>query len=783
MIRKVSSYTVNNPKLILAVMAALTAVMLVFAITGTSLRVVLDEMLPRHHENVEAFKKYGQRFGGVNSVIVTVTNKRGDVYDPEFLEKYRKISDEIYFNDDLNRALLEALSQRKVRAVSGTAGAVQFDPMMWPSIPTSPEEIAKFRRLLLQQFGGYYVSADQKSLLIAAEFQEGTDFGKAYRFLETIREKYEGPDIEIAMVGRPVLLGFVETVMPDVLVIFAVSVLVIALILWIYFRSLIGVLVPIGVSLAVTIWGFGVMGLFGYNLDPLLLLLPFFVFATVLSHAVQFVSRVYEELAEGGSMRDVIQRSLEKFLFPSTAAVLTDAAGFAVLALLTIPSLRSLGIVCTLWLLSLTPKIVVAGAILTLTPKPAPFHPHLPGTGLLVRLSAPRFGKMVNIPLFAALLVAGIIVSQRLTIGDTVGSPILWETARYNVDSAKINRDFNRIGTDAMQIYIDGPSETMLRPDVYHRIEGLDRYVYEHAAEATPAQSLVDVVKNVNAVLWEGDPSYMYVPDSADEIGFNIYMFRSRGEAGDFDIYTDPDWKTGKISIFSSDHRAQTVDRLEGAARDYLRSVPPLKDAAFVASGGQIGLTQAINEEIRGKHDLLFYAIIGTLLASILLYYRSWKIAVIIASILIMSHFVSQAIMVFMGIGLNINTLPLAALGTARGVDYSIYVVDRLREEFRGGKAFSEAARIAIQTSGQAVMVTALTMIAPLLAWYFVSPIRFQAEMGLLLAVILGLNMAGALLLVPAGVGLLRPKGFLKLDAEDTDRPSAEVRQWPARAA
>ena len=776
MIRRIANYTVTNPKLILLVMGALTAAMLVFAITGTSLKVVLDEMLPAQHENVTAYKKYGQKFGGVNAVILTVTNEQGDVYDPAFLAKYKAIADKIYYNDNINRALFEALSQRKVRAVSGAAGSVQFDPMMWPDVPKAPADIAKFKRLLLQQFGGYYVSADQKSLLISADFKEGSNFKDVYQFLEQVRQQYEGKGLSIAMVGRPVLLGFVDTVLPTVLVIFGISVLAIAGILWIYFRSILGVLVPIGVSLAVTIWGFGVMGLFSYNLDPLLLLLPFFVFATVLSHAVQFVSRVYEELPAGGTMKEVIRRSLERFLFPSTAAVLTDAAGFAVLALLTIPSLRSLGIVCTLWLLSLTPKIVVAGAILALTPKPKPFTPHLPGTDTVVRLASPRTSSRVMIPIFIALLAVGLAVSSKLTIGDTIGSPVLWENARYNIDSNKLNHGFSRIGTDAMQVYIEGPPETMLRPDVYHRIEGLDRYVYEHSAAATPAQSLVDVVKNVNAVLWEGDPSYMLVPDSADEIGFNIYMFRSRGEPGDFDIFTDPEWKVGKVSIFAADHRAATVDSLDRSAHEYLQSVPALDGASFVLSGGQIGLTKAVNDEIHSKHNELFVAIIATLIASILLYYRSLKIALLISFVLVMSHFVSQAIMVWIGIGLNINTLPLAALGTARGVDYSIYIIDRIREEYREGLRLSEAVQIAIRTSGQAVMATALTMIAPLLAWYFVSPLRFQAEMGLLLAVILALNMAGALLIVPGGMAILKPKGFVRLDnepAEDSGVPMA----------
>ena len=191
----------------------------------------------------------------MNAVILTVTNEQGDVYDPAFLAKYKAIADKIYYNDNINRALFEALSQRKVRAVSGAAGSVQFDPMMWPDVPKAPADIAKFKRLLLQQFGGYYVSADQKSLLISADFKEGSNFKDVYQFLEQVRQQYEGKGLSIAMVGRPVLLGFVDTVLPTVLVIFGISVLAIAGILWIYFRSILGVLVPIGVSLAVTIWG------------------------------------------------------------------------------------------------------------------------------------------------------------------------------------------------------------------------------------------------------------------------------------------------------------------------------------------------------------------------------------------------------------------------------------------------------------------------------------------------------------------------------------------------
>ena len=119
-----------------------------------------------------------------------------------------------------------------------------------------------------------------------------------------------------------------------------------------------------------------------------------------------------------------------------------------------------------------------------------------------------------------------------------------------------------------------------------------------------------------------------------------------------------------------------------------------------------------------------------------------------------------MSVMTIMDVGMNLNTLPLAALGLGRGVDYSIYMADRIRDEMRAGLSFKDAEKISFNTSGVAVIVTALTMILPLLPWYFLSPIRFQAEMGVLLAIILGFNMIGAVTVVPTLVRILKPRGF-----------------------
>ncbi|MCF6193103.1 MAG: MMPL family transporter, partial [Kangiellaceae bacterium] len=121
----------------------------------------------------------------------------------------------------------------------------------------------------------------------------------------------------------------------------------------------------------------------------------------------------------------------------------------------------------------------------------------------------------------------------------------------------------------------------------------------------------------------------------------------------------------------------------------------------------------------------------------------------------------TYAFMAWKEVGLNVSTLPLAALGVGLGVDYGIYMVDRIREELVICKGnIYEAINNAFLSAGNAIFITAVTMIAPLLPWAFMSPLRFQSEMGLLLGVVLFMNMLGSLLFVPAALATFRPKAI-----------------------
>jgi len=101
------------------------------------------------------------------------------------------------------------------------------------------------------------------------------------------------------------------------------------------------------------------------------------------------------------------------------------------------------------------------------------------------------------------------------------------------------------------------------------------------------------------------------------------------------------------------------------------------------------------------------------------------------------------------------------------GTDYGIYLLSRICEEYQVmGKEYTQTTSTkATKTTGNAIFFTATTMIAGVIFWYFLSSLRFQAEMGLLLAVIMFINMAGALILLPSLVYVFKPKflGRVKL--------------------
>ncbi len=183
------------------------------------------------------------------------------------------------------------------------------------------------------------------------------------------------------------------------------------------------------------------------------------------------------------------------------------------------------------------------------------------------------------------------------------------------------------------------------------------------------------------------------------------------------------------------------------------------RGAEFVLAGGIMGVYAAVNEEVERGHVaniVLIFLICWTFVA---VSYRSPSSGLILVFSLAVATMGSLAYMALRETGLTIQTLPVQSVGVGIGVDYSLYVTDRIKQEYVWCGDLDEAIRRAIRTTGMAVSFTATTLIAGIVVWSF-SNLRFQAEMAQLLSILMGMNMLGAVFLVPACVSILRPKFF-----------------------
>jgi uncharacterized protein len=174
---------------------------------------------------------------------------------------------------------------------------------------------------------------------------------------------------------------------------------------------------------------------------------------------------------------------------------------------------------------------------------------------------------------------------------------------------------------------------------------------------------------------------------------------------------------------------------------------------------GFIALQQAMNNVVHRFHWFIL-GLVNIAIAIISAYaYRSFVAALLLLVPVNLSNFLQIAAMNQLGIGLDINATIVAVMGVGVGIDYGIYLLSRICEEFSAHEHdWAAAITAALTTTGKAIMFTATIMLVGILPWYFLSDLKFMADMGMLLVAIMLINMVLSLIVLPLLVWYVKPK-------------------------
>jgi len=581
-------------------------------------------------------------------------------------------------------------------------------------------------------------------------------------------------DLEVYVAGEPRLYGWVYRHANGVYWILAAAALGVWISLYLYYRDWRGALRPTLTAAVAGLWGLGFMELSGFALNPLTLVIPFFITARAVSHSVQMHDRYYEEFATNGfRKRRAILGTFSALFVPTLTGVMTDAAGVLMLLLVPIPMLQQLAVTAAFWILAIAVAELVLNPIVfdaVKAPREAIVYKRAAGrfngvlSSLAVRALSPG-GRLAIFGVWIALAVGCATQWSKITIGDpSAASPLLEADATYNDAHRRIQAKFG--GVEPLWVVVEGRDRDAVKdPGTLARMEQFQRWLERDRAVGS-SFSIADVARSVNALAHELEPKWGVLPDRRTDTGALFFLFFSGAAPSETARYVTGDYQAAPITFFARDHRGETVRRIIDRAERFIEA-NPLQNARFRLGGGMIGVLAAANEQLLRNDVLVTVLVYAAVFGLVLFTYRSFAAAFLLLVPLALSNMVVNAYIGLTGMGLNLNTLPVIALGVGFGIDFGLYLVSRTIEVYHslGGRypADERTERLyialsqAIATTGKTISFTSLTMILASFFWCF-SAIRFNAEMGLLLGLWMTITWIASLTLLPVLLYVFQPE-------------------------
>jgi predicted RND superfamily exporter protein len=801
-LHKIATFLINNRYGIVALFVAITIGMM-FAMSQLRIETGFKKQLPLKHEYMQTFLQYEKEFGGANRVLVALVAREGDMFTPEYFKAFETITDQVFFIPGVDRASVRSIFTPNVRFVEIVEDGFAGGNVIPSDYSPSPEMFERVRSNIVKSGEvGRLVSGDFSGAMVWANLLEENpqtgeklDYRVVAAQLEAIRSEFENENFTVHIIGFAKIVGDISDGAQSVVWFFLIALIITAILLYLYSRSLWLTVLPLTCSLVAVIWQMGILSLLGYSLDPMNILTPFLIFAIGVSHGVQKISAWIVEKEFGGrtpddwvksgvhSIEEIPRRSpmhgsretIKKLLAPGVIALVSDVIGFLTILFISIRIIQELAI---------TASIGVAVIILTnllLLPvllswvqlkNPTKYRERLlqkaaedsPLWDFLASFTEPRRAAqaiVASILLFAV----GVWLAQDMKIGDSeVGVPELRPEARYNQDAILISQRFS-LGVDVLTIV----AETI--PDActenYNIVETIDRFAW-NLSNVEGVQKVITlpmVAKVVNAGWNEGNIKWRIL--SRDN-----YILRQALSSIDTDTgLLNSDCSAMPIMVFTSDHRAETIARivqkvkelredldigelsfeLEHEVLEDLASegeVTP-ESLAFRLATGNVGVMAATNEDIAAAEKPMLALVFISIIILCLITYRTILGTLCIVLPLVVVSTLAEALMAMYGIGLKVNTLPVVALGVGIGVDYGIYIYNKLNIYLKEGFTLREAYYRTLRLTGRAVIFTGFTLAAGVGTWAF-SALQFQADMGILLSFIFLANMVGAIVILPS---------------------------------
>jgi predicted RND superfamily exporter protein len=745
-----------------------------FQLRGLQLSASFEKMLPQSHPYIQNYLANRDDLRGLgDSVRIVVENLDGDVYDPRYLERFGKLNDEVFLLPGVDRAWMKSIWTPVVRWTEVTEEGFAGGPVMPDRFDGSPASLDALR-LNIARSGivGSLVADDLRSNMIvvpllpqSADDQRKGGSGGGYRDfwdgVKRIQATYEQtapgqPHLRVRVTGFAALAGTLIDGLGEVMWFFLAAAVVATLIIYTFTRCVRSTALVLGCSLVAVLWQLGLIVRLGYGLDPFSMLVPFLVFAIGVSHGAQKMNGVMQDIGRGTHRLVAARYTFRRLFLAGLTALVADAVGFAVLMVIDIPVIRELAMGASLGVGVLVfTNLILLPVLLSywgVSPRAAlrslrEEEAENKGRGFgqvwaLIDKFTQRGWATAAILSAVALGAGGVVVGKGLKIGDLdAGAPELRPESRYNRDDAYITSHY-AVSSDVFAVMVKTPPDQC---GSYETLTEADRLAatLSQVPGVQRTASLADTIRAYAAGSFEGNPKWLTL--GVDQRVLDAQITAAIGWNSE---YLNTKCTLTPVLAFLTDHKAETLSRVVDAANAFAASHGS-KDREFLLAAGNSGVDAATNIVVRDANTKMLLYVYAAVIVLCAITFRNWRAVVVAVLPLVLTSILAEALMVLLGIGVKVATLPVVALGVGIGVDYALYLLSVQLARQRAGMSLAEAYRQAVAFTGKVVGLVGVTLAAGVVTWAW-SPIKFQADMGIMLTFMFLMNMVGALVLIPA---------------------------------
>lgn len=732
----------DRPWLVISLVIVITIITGSF-LTRLEFDASIDAMIPLDDPILAEQQAVVDDFGSQEFFIIALEGE--NVFSPATLKKVAELAEKI----EALPGVSNVTSPFNAQMVESGFYGIEIGPMT-TSLPQTPAEIAEFKEnILASPYVNRLITEDGRGAALLLDLDSNGDAGTVVDQIQGVVDQFIGPE-QIHIVGDSYIMHYTEMAMKqDLRNLVPFVILVIALVLYFTFRSFLGVFIPLVTVGASLIWTVGIMAWWGIPVSIISMVMPVILVTLGIASSIHILNKYQESLASGLAKREALEETFATITSPVAMAALTTAAGFASLVTAFVHPIREFGVLTAIGVMlamSLSLSLIPALLILFKEPKP---RAEREDTSLLTKVLGFLTGWSIEQPRKVFIVVLALVVvfgygASQLTLESNI--------VNYFSQSSPVRKGAQVIedifgGSMQISVVVDtGEEDGIKNPEVLAEIVAIQNYLnsWDNINHAT---SIVDVVRELNQALWDGDPAAYAIPDTREGVAQQLLLFSMQGGEG-VDSLVTYDYSSAVITAQMKTLDAQMLGNVIKEVENYLEENYGEQSGLKVQLiGTPKVMLRLMNRYVQTQVSSLVTSSIAVGLIVALLM-GSLALGLLSLVPLLLTVLLNFGFMGFLSMPLDAVTSIIASLAVGIGVDYAIHYISRYRYELAQGHDQVSALKNTGVSAGKGIFYNAMALIIGFLVLVF-SHFRAISVFGFLISVTMIVSSLAALVVIP----------------------------------